>query len=351
MIQLFESTSIDSNCGIGPNDKPFAIPLIYSDHIFLRLQVPYHLVVANGGGLPIGGNCTVKLTDKTGMVNYCSYGALTSGEFVYNFINDASKRKAEYRVMLPLRVTGHNHVTKSFSLTVGDEVVVDIDGAIYTWLYGIDQTPYPFIDYAAGKVCVRNPTAAVMTILVNGGGIIPVSLFTSDHLPCNDETCFRVQFSVNFSGTIYDFTTKMFQVLPCDEESVFVESEYPDGTVDCAGQYHYGSSSSLYANKNYLRIPAGLERIPSNIKKTYNAKCFQFKSEIVKQQRLKSDPIPDWYQDACETLMLGRNFKVDGNPFLIEAENIFENNDVPGTTFQNINVVLQQCKCEKVFVC
>lgn len=351
MIQLFETSSVDSNCMIGPNDAPFAIPLVDNDHIFLRLQIPYYIIVANGGGLPIGANVTVKLTDKTGAVNLCSYGDATTGGFLYNFINDAVLRKAEYRFMIPLKIFGSDHITKTISVSTGDEIVSNVDGVQYTWLYGDEPTPYPFIDYAAGKICVRIPVAAVIAINVNGGAVIPTNLFTGDTVACMYEKCFRVQVSVTFGIVTRDYSTKMFQILPCDEESVFVESEYPEGTVDCAGQYDYGSTTSLYANRNYLRLPAGLERAPSNLKKTYNSKCFQFKSEIVKQQRLKSDPVPDWYQDAIETLVLGRNFKVDGNPFLIEAENIFENNDVPGTTFQNINVVLQSCKCEKVFVC
>lgn len=351
MIQLFETSSIDSNCFIAPNDAPFTIPLAENDHIFLRLQIPYYIVVANGGGLPIGGNVTVKLTDSTGAVNLCSYGAAGGGEYLYNFINDATLRKAEYRFMIPLRILGQIHRSKSINLVSGDEVVIDIDGVIYTWIYGTEPTPYPFIDYAPGKICVRVLLTSIITVLVNGGGVVPANLFTSDGIVCNTETCFRVQVSVNFGGTVHDFTTKMFQVQQCDETSVFVESEYPSETVDCAGQYHYFNTADLYANRNYLRLPADLERAPSNIKKTYNSKCFQFKSEIVKQQRLKSDPLPDWYQDACETLMLGKNFKVDGVPYLIESENIFENNDVPGTSFQNINLSLSSCKCEKVFVC
>ena len=351
MIQLFETTNIDSNCDIGPNDQPFSIPFAENDHIFLRLQIPYWIIVANGGGLPIGTNVTVAFTDITGGVSVCSYGDLTQGEYLSNFINDATKRKAEYRFMIPIRIFGSDYKTKSISLSTGDEVVANVDGVQYTWLYGTENTPYPFIDYASGKVCIRVPNLGVLAINVNGAAVIPSDLFLNDEVACNYETCFRVQISVTFGMVVRTYSTKMFQRILCDDESVFVESEYHEGAVDCAGQYQYGSTSSLYANRNYLRWRAGVERAPSQIKKTYNAKCFQYRSEITKQQRIRTEPMPDWYQDACETLALGKNFKVNGNTYLIESENIFENNDIIGTTFQNINVLLLQCKCENVFVC
>jgi hypothetical protein len=49
--------------------------------------------------------------------------------------------------------------------------------------------------------------------------------------------------------------------------------------------------------------------------------------------------------------MLAQDFRVNNQSYLIEsAENIFENNDFGGN-YQNINVSLQSCKCETVFVC
>ena len=61
--------------------------------------------------------------------------------------------------------------------------------------------------------------------------------------------------------------------------------------------------------------------------------------------------MPSWYQDAVETIALGKNFSVDNDTYQIETENIFENNDNIGSVFQNLNVILSICKCENVFVC
>lgn len=354
MIQLFETSSIDSNCNIGVNDKPFSMPVIDGDHIFLRLQVPYYLITANGGGMPVAANLTLRFTDVEGANTLCNLNHPSGNQFRYTFSNNAQKRVAEYRFMIPLSFAGIAYKTFSFSANYGDEIVVDNAGEITTWVYGVEPTPYPFIDYVSGKIAIRKKFYGAYSVKVNGSIAILSAMFTNDQIACLNETCFRVAIDLNFAALpspLYTFYTKTYQKLLCDEDSLFIESKYSDNySLDCGGHYNV-PNTGLYANKHYLRIPADIDKLPSNVLKTYNAKCFQYRSEVTKRVQLKSDPMPDWFQDACETLMLGTNFKINGVEYQIGTENIFENNDLIGSVFQNINLPLTQCKCENVFVC
>lgn len=354
MIQLFEPTSIDSNCDIGPNDAPFTMPVIAGDHVFLRLQIPYYLINLNGGGLPIGSNINVSFTDITGVTTLLDLGAPVGNKYLYNFVNDAAKRKAEYRFMIPLSFVGYPYKTLSFNATSGDEIVAILAGVVYTWIYGTDPIPYPFLEYKPGYIAIRKPNADSFLLTINGGAIIPVDLFTDDELESLGSYCFRVKIDVNFSiiPTAKEYFTKQFQFdYQCEEETIYMHSDYGTQMIDCAGQYYYGATTTLGVTNLFLRIPAGLENTPSKLTKTINAKCFQYKSERAKQVRMRSIPVPEWFGDAIETLVLGKNLTADGIEYQLESESIFENNDISGTTFQNINVLLSQCKCENVFVC
>lgn len=354
MIQLFETTSIDSNCDIGPNDKPFLMPIAEGDHIFLRLQVPYYLINLNGGGLPIGTNINVSFTDAAGVVNLYDLGDPSGNMYLYNFVNNGTKKIAEYRFMIPLSFVGYPYKTKAFTASTGDEIVCTIDGVIYTWIYGTEPTPYPFLDYKSGGVAIRKPNAAGMALLINGGSTIPFDVFTDDELESLGSYCFRVKIDVNFSiaGIAKEYYTKMFEFnYLCGDDTMYMTSEYGTGMEDCAGQLYQGASTSLGCNQLYLRIPAGIDRVPSKMSKTINSSCFQYRSEITKQVRMRGEPVPAWFQDAVETLALGRSLKLDGIQYQLEQESIFENSDLNGSVFQNINVLLSQCKCENVFVC
>ena len=350
MIQLFEQTSIDSNCDIGPNDAPFTMPLMPHDHIFLRLQVPYYLVDFNGGGLPIGANISVSIWNVVADTQYCGYGAPSTNRYLYNFVNDGTKRIGEYRFMIPLRLTD-DYVTKAFTVVAGDNILATIDGVNYNWIYGTDSIPYPFLEYVSGGICVRIPTSAVFTLYVNGSGVIAGNLFTDDSTTCFTNECFRVRIGVQFGAVWYYYYTKVFQMVKCDEDTILLQSQYGANMVDCAGQFYRGATNYLGVNNLYLRIAGDTERVPSKLTKIINAKCFQYKSDITKQIRLRSLPMPSWFQDAVETIALGKNFSVDNDTYQIETENIFENNDNIGSVFQNLNVILSICKCENVFVC
>ena len=62
--------------------------------------------------------------------------------------------------------------------------------------------------------------------------------------------------------------------------------------------------------------------------------------------------MPEWMVDEVENLIMGQNFYVDNIPYLMDsAENIFLISDINGQNYQNIDLPLSQCKCEKVFVC
>lgn len=354
MIQLFETTSIDSNCDIGPNDQPFYMPIAEGDHLFLRLQVPYYLVLQNLGGLPIGANINVSFTDAAGVVNLCDLGTPTGGKYLYNFVNDATKRIGEYRFMIPLSFVGFDYKSKGLNLNAGDEVVATLDGVVYTWIYGDDPTPLPFLDFKTGSVVIRKPDLSVLNVFVNGSGVIPYDLFVDDELSCLGSYCFRVKIDVNFTNIplTQSYFTKMFQFnYLCGDDTILLTSEYGTKMVDCAGQLYEGSGLSLGCNQLYIRVPAGIDRVPSKLTKTINSSCFQYRSEITKQVRMRGEPVPSWFQDAVETLALGKSLKLDGVQYQLEQESFFENSDNIGSVFQNINVLLSQCKCENVFVC
>jgi hypothetical protein len=67
---------------------------------------------------------------------------------------------------------------------------------------------------------------------------------------------------------------------------------------------------------------------------------------------MKSDPMPEWMVDEVENILMAQEISVDNLPVLIEdASNIFQNSDINGQNYQNIDLPLSQCKCENVFVC
>lgn len=351
MIQLFETSSVSADCNIGVNDTPFYIPYISSDHIFLRLQPPQYLISANGGGIPIGANVGVNIYDSTGTNVLCNMGAPAAGKYLYDFA--VLGNLGEYHFMLPIRINDGSRKTVSFPVALNDEIVVTLGGAYYaSWVYGVDATPYPFIDYKSGHCCLRKSAATAIAVTINGTPVATSNVFTDDEVSCFSDTCFRVVVSVTFGATTYQYYTKVMQIIPCEEPSVFLESKYFLDAIDCTGHYHQGFTGSIFQTKHYLRTLADIEKRPSIIKKTYNSKCNQYKSERSEQFQLRSLPMPDWYQDAMETLLIGNTLLIDGVLYMIDnAGNIFENNDVLGSNFQAVNVPLSLCKCQTVFVC
>jgi hypothetical protein len=274
----------------------------------------------------------------------------SAGKYLYNFVNNATLRVGEYRFMIPLRLPD-DYITKAFDVNIGDVVLSIFDNTPYNWIYGVDPTPYPFIEYKPGSIAVRIPDGMPIALFKNNVAGSYTDLFVDDNVSCFTDTCFRVRIAVTFGATTYYYFTKQFQMALCDEETVFIKSEYSYEMQDCAGEYFAGNQTDLGVTELYLRLRGGYDRVPSKLTKTYNSRCYQYRSEIAKQIRLRTEPMPEWFQDAVETLTLGRNFTLNGIPYQMETENIFENSDNIGSVFQNINVLLSQCKCEKVFVC
>lgn len=100
------------------------------------------------------------------------------------------------------------------------------------------------------------------------------------------------------------------------------------------------------------RIPADVDREANLIRKSYNDNCYNFKATKQKRYRLKSHPMPEWYVDEIEGLMMAQNFSINNSDYQIDnAENIFQVSDFLGQNYQNIDVPLSSCKCENVFVC
>lgn len=353
MIQLFENSSISADCNIGPNDEPFYIPYTTYDHILLRLQPPHYMITANGGGLPISGNIKVYAYDVDATTLLCDLGKPSAGKYLYNFV--LSPTLGEYRFMIPLKITQNgSRKTYKFTVTSGQEIVVNINGNFFAaFRYGIDSTPYPFIEYKPGYLCIRTSASNVVTATADNVAIVVSTVFVDDELNCWSKTCFRIAIGVKFGATEQLFFTKVMQLVPCsDTPTVFSESKYPYDSIDCTGHFHSGSESDLGVRKHYLRTLADIEKRPSIIKKTYNSKCNQYKSERSEQFQYRSLPMPDWMQNAEETLLIGKDLLLDGVSYMIDnTENIFAINDVGGSNFQPIDVPLSLCKCNTVFVC
>jgi hypothetical protein len=332
---------------------PFYIPYTKYDHIFLRLQPPHYLITANGGGLPIGGNIKVYAYNVDAVTPLCDLGKPSAGKYLYNFVLNSTL--GEYRFMIPLKITQNGSLkTRKFPVNVGEEIVVKINGNFFaTWRHGVDSTPYPFIEYKPGYICLRTSPGNTVTVTANNVGVTVSDVFVDDEINCWAKTCWRIAIGVTFGTTEYLFFTKVMQLVPCaDSVSVFSESRYSYGATDCTGHFHSGNEADLGVRKHYLRTLADIEKRPSIIKKTYNSKCNQYKSERSEQFQYRSLPMPDWMQNAEETLLLGKDLLLDGVSYMIDnTENIFSIHDVSGSNFQPIDVPLSLCKCSTVFVC
>lgn len=357
MNNLWESSSLQANCNICDADKPFFISVERSDLVGLRFQVPWALIVAAGGGIPI--TASLAIVDETGASIYTNFGVNTSNRFLLGYRIDGTNKLAEYQIYTSVPMAdenGNNWSQFYFTATSGQIISSTLYGV--TWVYGVDELPYPFIEVKPGVIVKGGIIADVNltdVITINGTPTTQYQFFPGSLVIPSTEgyNCFRYRLTFAVNGVNQMFYTKPFKVVRC-EDTVRLEGRYNLDQIDC-NQYMHASSSSLTDSimpfMLLQRIPADIQRVANRIKKMQNENCFVYKSEIQKQYNLKSDPLPEWYVDEIENLMLAQDFRVNNQSYLIEsAENIFENNDFGGN-YQNINVSLQSCKCETVFVC
>jgi hypothetical protein len=357
MNNLWESSSLQANCNICDADKPFFISVERSDLVGLRFQVPWSLIVAAGLGIPT--TASLAIVDEIGTTIYTDFGVNTSNRFLLGYRLDTTNKLAEYQIYTGVPMAdelGNNWSQFYFTATSGQIVSSTLYGV--TWVYGVDDLPYPFIEVKPGVIVkggILTDVNLTDVITINGTPTTQQKLFSGTPPTSATEggNCFRYRLTFTIASVSRQFFTKPFKVVRCDD-TVRLEGRYNLDQIDC-NQYMHSSSSGLTASivpfMLLQRIPADIQRVANRIKKMQNENCFVYKSEIQKQYNLKSDPLPEWYVDEIENLMLAQDFRVNNQNYLIEsAENIFENNEFGGN-YQNINVSLQSCKCETVFVC
>jgi len=361
MTQLWElSSTIAADCDRGPADEPFYLQCTRRDIMQLRLIVPYAYVSLNGGGIPTGTGVLLEVVNESGVTQLCDYDDATVGKYLYSYRNDSTNRIAEYQFLFNIGMAdsgGENYSLYSFAVNDEDVVKLDTGNEVYLFTYGVDNLPENIIEYKAGELAVvLNGTEFTgYTLEING---IPDTVTALANTPtCANEAgaCFRFKVTLGMVtlGTDLTFFTKPFKVMNCDEESILLEASYPSGFIDCTGHIHEGAGGDQYKNKHYLRVPAEIERLPSTVKKSFNSRMYAYKTERQEQFRLLSEPVPQWFADAVETILTGQTVKADGVEYFNEgSEKIFEeNNDRQGSNYINMNVNLQSSKCEKVFVC
>jgi hypothetical protein len=359
MNQLWELSDTDlANCSLADNDKPFFIPIRRTDFLALRVIVPYQYVTQNGGGLPSGANCTLSIVDETDSTTYVSYGATSTNRWLLGTYNASGH--AEYQILAPMRLpnaAGQNFSVYYFDVVAGDIIELDDNGTVYYFIYGTQETPPPFVELKAGRLCIGLNTSTLGGVVYKKNNSvasltsIASSLATGTH---EGFGCFRVKFTANFStlGVVKTWYSKPYKVPYCEDSYPMLTATFPAAMTDCEGHVHSSGNSSFWdAAKLFLRIPADLDREPARIKKTYNERQFCYKSEVTKQYRLLSEPIPEFFESAILNLLSARNFYVDNIEYFFEQENFVENPENPGYEFKNLNVPLLSSKCEKTFVC
>lgn len=361
MLQLWEpSNTISADCDRGANDEPFFIPVTRRDIIQLRLIVPYAYVSLNGGGIPTGTGVELEAVNESGVTQLCNYTDASAGKFLYSYRNDSTNRIAEYQFLFNLGMadeSGENYSLYSIAVTDGDVVKLDTTNEVYLFTYGVDDLPAGMIEYKAGVLAIvlTGYEYTNLTLEINGVADTVSALATTPACANESGACFRFKVTLGMVtlGQDLEYYTKPFRVIDCDDQTVLMESTFPAGMIDCTGHIHEGAGDDQYKNRHYLRVPAEVERLPSRIVKSYNSRMYSYKTERQEQFRLISEPMPQWFADAVETLLTGQEVRIDGAEYYQEGTDRFfeENNDRQGSKYINLNINLQSSKCEKVFVC
>jgi len=362
MTQLWElSNTLSADCDRGSADEPFFLPVTRRDIIQLRLIVPYAYVSLNGGGIPTGTGVELEVVNESGVTQLCNYDNASVGKFLYSYRNDSTNRIAEYQFLFNLGMadeSGENYGLYSFPVTSGDVVMLDTTNEVYLFTYGVDDLPVNIIEYKSGELAVvlTGYEFTNCNLEING---TPSSVTALANTPtCANESgaCFRFKVTLGMVtlATNLEYYTKPFRVITCDDEqTVMLQSQFPAGLIDCTGHIHEGAGNDQFKNRHYLRVPAEIERLPSRIVKSYNSRMYTYKAERQEQFRLLSEPVPQWFADAVETVLTGQEVRIDGNEYYQEGGDRYfeENNDRQGSKYINMNINLQSSKCEKVFVC
>lgn len=361
---LWESSSSQFNCNLCASDEPFFMPLNRIDLVGLRLQIPYQYVTQNGGSLPIGANVELSIVDEVGTTTLCSLSTANNGRFILGKVNDATNKVAQYQIYTPIPLRDGSNIVWThyyFTATKGDHINITGDALAENecdFIYGYDSLPENFYEVAPGYIVVpgRTLTANTTNVLTKNGTTTSLTLLYTTATACTHEQyqCFRFKLSVTYStwGETKDFYTKPFRIERCTE-SLKIQGKYTSGMTDCVGYKHSASFNVGIIGENnlILRLPADIETAPNFVRNSYNDRCYKYKTEVQRAYRLKSDPMPSWLASEVENIIASQEFKVNNFQYISESELIFEESDVESSKYQNINLSLLSCKCEKVFVC
>lgn len=360
---LWEESSEQANCNLCASDEPFFMPLKRTDILNLRVQIPYSYVQANGGSLPIGTNVALSIVDEIGTTTLCNYSTANLGKFLLGYANNSTPKKAQYQIWCPIALRDESNLYWSqyyFTANVGQLVKITGGGGLdeVNFIYGYDNLPENVIELKSGVLVVSCiPTFANVTNLLTLDGVsTSLTLLYTTALACSHESyqCFRFKLVASFttSGETLTLYTKPFRIERCND-SIRIKSTYPTNTYDINDYYHGGSwnVSVIDPNNLILRIPADVMKEANQVTKSYNDKCYNYRSELTKRFRMKSDPMPEWYALEAENIILGRGFTADNVGYNLEGSQIFQNSEVYSAKYENIDVPLSQCKNEKVFVC
>jgi len=360
---LWEQSSIGADCERCGIDAPFFIPAYRTDMMALRFQVPYYLVNANGGGLPVGSNVRLKIVDQTGTTTLCDLGPLNGGKFVWTRYNDSTTKKAEYQFYFPIGMAnelGQTYSHKYVDVNEGQYLEIsgsgtDADGG---FTYGVDATPAIFQEIKAGRLVFPFITPGIgLSVTLDGVAVSAPNVYSSiTQCPHENYDCWRVMLSINFSisGVTKEFYTKPFKIERGCDSALRITGQYPGGTTDCNGYVHQGIMTPAIGDLNrlFIRIPADLNRGANKVKKTYNNKCFSIKGERIPIYQLNSEPMPEWMVDEVENIMLAKDTQYDNLPLMLtDTDSIFSTQDAPGFQYQNIDISLQSCKCLTIYSC
>lgn len=366
MNNIWESSSDQFNCSLCGADEPFYMPLRRTDIVGMRVQVPYSYLVKNSGSMPIGANVALSIVDEIGTTTYCDLSTANNGRFLLGFVNDTTNKKAQYQIWTPIPLKDENTIYYSqyyFTASSGQLVEItsgfNFDGVRF--IYGVDPLPENVLELKPGVLVVSlypNPFFGNFpsNVLTVNNVVVAFTLLYGTRTACDHElyNCFRFKLVVTFtnSGETLTLYTKPYRIERCDT-SVRVKCVYPLNTYDMNDYNHTASWNISVINPNNLinRIPADVETESSKITKSYNQKCYNYRSETQRMYRIKSDPVPDWFAFEVENVLAGQSMTIDNVGYDVEGTEAFKNIDLNNSTFQNLDLLLSQCKTEKVFVC
>lgn len=360
MNNLWEQSNIQANCELCGVDEPFYMPIGRQDLINLRLQIPYYLVTQNSGGLPIGASVRLGMTDEAGTV-ICDLGLATANNYLFSRYNNTTTKKAEYQFYIPQPFkdeNGINYGWKYVDVNEGQHLLITGTGtdADCEFTYGVDDTPAVFYEIKNGRLAFPfESTAPLIFAYLDGVPATITNLFNSPTCAFEDFDCFRVTVQVQFSvsGVIKQYFSKPMRIERC-EDTIKIRATYPSLTTDCNGYIHDGTFSNPIADTNilFIRMVGNLNRSANRVKKTYNNKCFSIKGERTPMYKLNTPPVPTWFAQEVENLLIAKETEYNNVPLLLQdTDQLFQEQGVPGYTYQHLDISLNSCKCEITFSC